>query len=70
MIKQVLNMFEKAEAEYQALNEKKRIVGNDKAKIEKVRTPPGKCQIAFLLQLLSRSTAMLKQNRMQNAQLC
>ena len=30
-------MFEKAEAEYATLTEKKRIVNNDKAKIEKVR---------------------------------
>ena len=29
-------MFEKAESEYQTLTEKKRIVNNDKAKIEKV----------------------------------
>lgn len=33
---QVLNMFEKAESEYQTLTEKKRIVNNDKSKIEKV----------------------------------
>ena len=30
-------MFEKAEAEYATLTEKKRIVNNDKEKIEKVR---------------------------------
>ena len=33
---QVLNMFEKAEAEYETLTGKKRIVSNDKTKIEKV----------------------------------
>ena len=33
---QVLNMFDKAEAEYETLNQKKRIVNNDKAKIQKV----------------------------------
>lgn len=36
---QVLNMFEKAEAEYQTLAEKKRIVNNDKSKIQQV----GRC---------------------------
>ena len=37
---QVLNMFEKAEAEYETLTGKKRIVSNDKTKIEKVLSPP------------------------------
>lgn len=32
-------MFEKAETEYDTLQGKKRIVSNDKAKIEKVRPP-------------------------------
>lgn len=32
-------MFEKAEADYRALSEKKRIIENDKAKIHKVRAP-------------------------------
>ena len=36
LLVQVLNMFEKAEAEYETLTGKKRIVNNDKAKIEKV----------------------------------
>jgi len=31
-------MFEKAEAEYETLTGKKRIVNNDKAKIEKVNS--------------------------------
>ncbi len=34
---QVLTMFEKAEAEYRTLTEKKRIVSNDKAKIQQVQ---------------------------------
>ena len=34
---QVMQMFDKAEAEYRELSEKKRIVENDKDKIRKVR---------------------------------
>lgn len=34
---QVMQMFDKAEAEYRELSEKKRIVENDKEKIKKVR---------------------------------
>lgn len=33
-------MFDKAEAEYETLNQKKRIVNNDKAKIQKVNFHP------------------------------
>ena len=43
---QVMQMFDKAEAEYRELSEKKRIVENDKDKIRKVGFPfeanPGK----------------------------
>lgn len=34
---QVMQMFDKAEAEYRELSEKKRIVENDKEKIKRVR---------------------------------
>jgi hypothetical protein len=36
---QVMQMFDKAEAEYRELSEKKRIVENDKDKIRKVGSP-------------------------------
>ena len=36
---QVMQMFDKAEAEYRELSEKKRIVENDKDKIRKVSAP-------------------------------
>lgn len=36
---QVMQMFDKAEAEYRELSEKKRIVENDKEKIRKVSAP-------------------------------
>jgi hypothetical protein len=35
-VAQVIQMFEKAESDYRALSEKKRIIENDKAKIHKV----------------------------------
>ena len=37
---QVMQMFDKAEAEYAELSDKKRIVEADRAKIEKVHTRP------------------------------
>ena len=46
---QVLNMFEKAEAEYETLTEKKRIVNNDKSKIEKASGQFAKCIIMSYL---------------------
>lgn len=47
-----MQMFEKAEADYRALSEKKRIIENDKAKIHKVRAclrSLHMCQVSIIL---------------------